>query len=980
MPNPSLDLSGPEALPTSVRTTSARHTRSTFVAFRDVTGETVVVAVRRGLGDLDSAYGSSQEFRIGDRGVLTLNGLRSRRRRVVAFLAWCAALLLAACSTTSAFGQRVARPDGSVPVPMDWSSKHVLFTAGFTPSQAEKMFNEPRAYAQWRLHGEAPTDSGLMHRQPMPPRRPRRKMDRDWAVSLGAGGVAQGMSPAKYGFNVNAAPSCTSDFVVFPINALTGSARAHVIGAFSGEPAAGQTTAITITPTGGTAATLTLTSSASLNTGLNFEVSGTVATNATNLAAAINRNLSATALDRVVAVASADTVTVYALTAGTGVTLTRANSLTNFAWGAVTAGTNGSQANIVAFNQLYSGSGVSRCALTNPEFIFSYASGVGPVATSPSLSLSGTEISYVENDPHIGAILHVLTFASGSTEYGTNTSCASNNNGGATLPTCATNPVIPGSTTGSTATDFMLPLGLVAANATTAVAGAEDSFSSPFTDYGNDTTFVGDNNGYLYAITPTFKGTPEYAGGNFPLQVSATPASATPTAVTATTTVVTVTAANSLGIGELVVIAGVTVNPGNTCTPGDVAAINGTQTVIAAGLSGTQFEFNATIPSASPGGCTITGATVVPGSNYLSAPVVDVSGTGNIFVADSSSNLYELTSAGALAASALSLGKNVNGGIRDAPIIDSTNAVGYVVTACNSATVGEADAENSGLIQFKFTSSTLTSVAVAGLDTNANENCTAAGFPTYDPTPDERYYALGIGGATTASNGEIIAAASGTGGQQLKAFQFMSSALQTTPEAKPQIGTGPSVISPLVEFYNSQVYTVTAVTASTTVVTITATNTLAVNDMVTISGVTANPADDCIAGDVSAINGGLQTVVSASATQFTFNATIPEGTIGAGCTVTGATATGGPDYMFLGVIQNPAEVYSFLLPAEAVSGTPTETNTADVAGGTSAMVVDNDSTAGQASSVYFGTLATSTTICGTTAAYCAIKITQAALE
>ena len=107
----------------------------------------------------------------------------------------------------------------------------------------------------------------------------------------------------------------------------------------------------------------------------------------------------------------------------------------------------------------------------------------------------------MENDPNIGAILHVLTFGSGSTEYGTSASCASNNDGGTTLPTCATNPVIPGSTSGSTATDFMLPLGLVAANAATGVAGAADSFSSPFTDYANDTTYVGDNNGFLYAIT-----------------------------------------------------------------------------------------------------------------------------------------------------------------------------------------------------------------------------------------------------------------------------------------------------------------------------------------------------------------------------------------------------------------------------------------------------------------------------------------------
>ena len=116
-------------------------------------------------------------------------------------------------------------------------------------------------------------------------------MKKDWAISLGAGGVAQGMSPAKYSFDVNATPSCSSDFVVFPINASTGNTRAHVVGTFSGEPAAGNTAAITVTPTGGTAVTLTLTSSATSNTGLNFEVSPTVATNAANLAAAINRNL-----------------------------------------------------------------------------------------------------------------------------------------------------------------------------------------------------------------------------------------------------------------------------------------------------------------------------------------------------------------------------------------------------------------------------------------------------------------------------------------------------------------------------------------------------------------------------------------------------------------------------------------------------------------------------------------------------------------
>ena len=896
---------------------------------------------------------------------------------------WGGVLILAAALVTSALtasGQEVKLYGSRTPLIEDWTNRRVVFSKPANAWQGAQIQRDPRYLQQYYRQNYWKLASGDKRYRQF---RGLRTMERDWAVSLGAGGVARGMSPAKYTFNVNATPSCTADFAVFPINASTGNTRGHVVGTFTGEPASGQTASITITPTGGTAITLTLTASTTLNTGLDFEVSATTATDAANLAAAINRNLSATALDRVVAVASGAAVTVYALTPGNGVTLTDAETLANFTWGGVTNGTNGTQANIVAFNQLYSGSGSPLCArFVDPEFIFSYASGVGPVATSPNLSFDGTKIAYVENDLNIGAILHVLTFASGSTEYGT--TCAASNDG-LVMPTCATNPVIPGSTAGSTATDFMLPLGLVAANATTGAAGAADSFSSPFIDYNDDTTFVGDNNGYLYSITPTFNGTPVHAGGDFPVQVSTT-SSTKPSGVTVAANVVTVTVANSLGIGELVTIAGVATN-GAHCSAADVTAINGTQTVASA--TAAQFTIVATAPNNTTGaGCTVTNAAVTPGSNYLSAPVVDVSGTGNIFVTDSSANLYMLTQAGATAAPSLALGTNINGGIRDGALVDSTNAVGFVVTACSTSGLsgGEADTTNAGLIQFEFTSNTLTAVAGAELDTAANQSCSVAGYPIYDPTADARYYALGISNATAANNGEIIAASSGSGGEQLKIFQFVSSVLQTAPEAKPQFeAVGPSPMSPLTEFWDTttQAPPVTALTATAGtpgVVTVTAANTLAANDMVTVSGVTANTANGCTAADVTAIESVLQTVASATATQFTFNATIPSATTGAGCTVSGATATGGPDYMFVGVEQNSPGLYSFLLPSGVVNNTITQTNTGDVSGGTSGIIVDNDSNAGQASSLYYGTLATSATICGATAAYCAIKVTQGALQ
>ena len=156
---------------------------------------------------------------------MTLVGFGTPQLRNAALLACFAALLSSTFFSTLAFGQSVVRPDGSIPVPVDWSSKHTLFTGGFTPEQAEKMRKEPRVYAEWLRYGNAPEGLGLVPRRPTRPTRPRRsrsEIEEDWAVSLGAGGVAQGMSPAKYTFNVNATPSCTSDFVVFPINASTG--------------------------------------------------------------------------------------------------------------------------------------------------------------------------------------------------------------------------------------------------------------------------------------------------------------------------------------------------------------------------------------------------------------------------------------------------------------------------------------------------------------------------------------------------------------------------------------------------------------------------------------------------------------------------------------------------------------------------------------------------------------------------------------
>jgi hypothetical protein len=57
-------------------------------------------------------------------------------------------------------------------------------------------------------------------------------MVQDWSINLGAAGTLLNMYPAKVSFDVTAAPSCTNDFVVFPI-AANGSATQPNLAAFN---------------------------------------------------------------------------------------------------------------------------------------------------------------------------------------------------------------------------------------------------------------------------------------------------------------------------------------------------------------------------------------------------------------------------------------------------------------------------------------------------------------------------------------------------------------------------------------------------------------------------------------------------------------------------------------------------------------------------------------------------------------------------
>jgi hypothetical protein len=56
MSSPLSELPGSEHLTPRLNTTPVRHTRNTAIVSREVAGETIVVPICRGVGDLDSVY------------------------------------------------------------------------------------------------------------------------------------------------------------------------------------------------------------------------------------------------------------------------------------------------------------------------------------------------------------------------------------------------------------------------------------------------------------------------------------------------------------------------------------------------------------------------------------------------------------------------------------------------------------------------------------------------------------------------------------------------------------------------------------------------------------------------------------------------------------------------------------------------------------------------------------------------------------
>jgi hypothetical protein len=361
-------------------------------------------------------------------------------------------------------GQKKDHPNGIV---QDWSRRYLAYPRFGPIESLIAVQNDPRAILSWQAderedwhrakdrerdrdedkNGDKDGDHRHSHDA-------NRSLHIDWQVGLGIATTARSMYPAKYTFDINAAPSCSADYIVYPVNA-TGVSSVF---------AAGDVT--------------------STSTTINNVTGGTI------LSADIGRVITGTGIP------ANDTIANINASPATIITLAVAATATNTGETLALPG----QPNIVGLNNLYSGTagGTGICNRATPPagddgvsattmWSYNITAAGGQVPTSPALSLDGTKVAFVESAPSTTAHFHVLAWKSGDGVDITNPNAQN-----VELPASITGFVTQSPIAGSgTATDL-------------ALASTSDTLSSPFVDYLNDVAYVGNDGGTLFRIKNVF--------------------------------------------------------------------------------------------------------------------------------------------------------------------------------------------------------------------------------------------------------------------------------------------------------------------------------------------------------------------------------------------------------------------------------------------------------------------------------------------
>src|SRR5438552_8480932 len=181
-------------------------------------------------------------------------------RKILCVLPWLvlSGALFGQGNSGSAPGGGPANNGYRVPLPQDGSDHTVVYSKPADPGKASELSRDPRYLKQWygrnlagsrnaNVANPAAGNGGNGNGKKNPPPPPPGTPQGDWNYSLGGSSssrVATNMFPAKYNFDINQAPSCTEDFVVFA-ESVTGnhsSVAASQTGTFSSTGASGTIT------------------------------------------------------------------------------------------------------------------------------------------------------------------------------------------------------------------------------------------------------------------------------------------------------------------------------------------------------------------------------------------------------------------------------------------------------------------------------------------------------------------------------------------------------------------------------------------------------------------------------------------------------------------------------------------------------------------------------------------------------------------
>src|SRR5439155_25003139 len=125
---------------------------------------------------------------------------------------------------------------GRIGLPIDWSTRHIIHSDLVNDDFAAVARHEPRIMFSWLQRNNARNRSALNNAAGARQAQPKKSsIKRDWNFTLGSGTVAPNQYPAKFGFDVNATPSCANDFAIFGLNIAgvtsgAGTAQPNLVG------------------------------------------------------------------------------------------------------------------------------------------------------------------------------------------------------------------------------------------------------------------------------------------------------------------------------------------------------------------------------------------------------------------------------------------------------------------------------------------------------------------------------------------------------------------------------------------------------------------------------------------------------------------------------------------------------------------------------------------------------------------------------